>query len=352
MSVSWKMPLPTLDAQPGLPDYSCGYTDNAGNPGMMILKKIGTLLKEAGDVSLILFRIMVPVIVVVKILQELDLIRHIAGALSPVMQLVGLPGSMGLVWVTAMATNTYGGIAAFVSTAPGLNMSVAQITVIASMILVAHSLPVEITISRKAGLRIPFSIPFRIICGFILGFFLNLIFSSSGILQGEGTILWEATAQDSTLGAWVLVKLKSLATIYVVVLALIFLLRVLDRLGITKALNRLLKPLLTSMGIGESAATITIIGLVLGISYGGGLIIKGARSGSIPTRDVFYAVSLMCLAHAMIEDSFLMMSLGASIIGVFFARLFFTWAAIFLLVKLTRKIPDRFFSRWFCKSVS
>jgi hypothetical protein len=319
---------------------------------MTVLKKAGALLKEAGEVSLILFRIMVPVIIVVKVLQELDLIRYIAGALSPMMKLVGLPGSMGLVWVTAMATNTYGGIAAFVSTAPDLHMSVAQITVIASMILVAHSLPVEITIARKAGIRIPFSIPFRIICGFILGFVLNLIFTSGGFLQSEGTILWEATGQDSTLGVWALSKMKSLATIYVVVLVLIFLLKVLDRLGITRVLNRLLKPLLTSMGIGESAATITIVGLVLGISYGGGLIIKGARSGTVPTRDVFYAVSLMCLAHAMIEDSFLMMSLGASVIGVFFARLIFTWAAIFLLVRLTRKIPDRFFSRWCCKSVS
>ena len=319
---------------------------------MIVLKKAGALLKEAGEVSLILFRIMVPVIIVVKVLQELDLIRYIAGTMAPVMQLAGLPGSMGLVWVTAMATNTYGGIAAFVATAPQLHMSVAQITVIASMILVAHSLPVEITIARKAGVRIPFSIPFRIVCGFILGFLLNLIFRAGSFLGQEGRILWETTTADPALGEWALVKLKSLVTLYVVVLVLLFLLKVLDHLGITKLMNRMLKPLLTSMGIGESAATITIVGLVLGISYGGGLVIKGARSGTIPTRDVFYAVSLMCLAHAMIEDSFLMMSLGASIIGVFFARLLFTWAAIFLLVRITRRIPEGSFTRWFCKPVA
>jgi hypothetical protein len=319
---------------------------------LKLLKNAGTLLRETGEVSLILFRIMIPVMIVVKILQELDLIKYIAGAFSPVMELVGLPGCLGLVWATAMLTNTYGGIAVFVAMAPTLHLSVAQITVIASMILIAHSLAVEITVARKAGVRLRFSIPFRIICAFVLGFLLNQIFTLGGFLQNEGRILWEAAASNSSLSSWAVSQLRNLATIFIIVLFLLFLLKLLDRLGITKLMNRLLRPLLTSMGIGESAASITIIGLVLGISYGGGLVIKGARSGDIPPRDVFFAVSMMCLAHAMIEDSLLMMSLGASIIGVFFARLLFTWLAISLLVRLVNRLPDSTFFRWFYHTVT
>ncbi|MCK4807214.1 MAG: hypothetical protein KAT09_06190 [Candidatus Aegiribacteria sp.] len=120
-------------------------------------------IREAAGVSFILFRIMVPVVIAVKILGELGLVKYIAAAFTPLMSLVGLPGEMGLVWATAVITNMYGGIVILASIAPGLHMSTAQITVIACMILVAHSMPVETTISRKTGVRIRFMISFRIL---------------------------------------------------------------------------------------------------------------------------------------------------------------------------------------------
>ena len=111
-------------------------------------------IRDATGVSFILFRIMVPVVIAVKILSELGLVKYIATAFEPVMSLVGLPGEMGLVWATAVVTNMYGGIVIFAASAPGLHMSTAQITVIACMILVAHSMAVETTIARKTGVRI------------------------------------------------------------------------------------------------------------------------------------------------------------------------------------------------------
>jgi len=64
---------------------------------LTISTTIWNQIKEAGKISLVLFRIMVPVIIVVKVLSELGLVKYIAFAFAPVMKLVGLPGEMGLV---------------------------------------------------------------------------------------------------------------------------------------------------------------------------------------------------------------------------------------------------------------
>jgi len=306
----------------------------------------GVVVLDATRVSLTLFRIMVPVILVVKVLDLLGVVGWIASAFEPLMGLVGLPGDMGLVWATAVLTNMYGGIVLFASTAPGLGLTTAQVTVIACMILVAHSMPVEIAIARKAGVRMRFMIPFRLLSALLLGFLLHRLFCLGGFLDGPARILWEASGSTGGLGAWGLSQLRNLAAIFLIVLGLIVLMRILDASGFTTVMNRALKPLLTSMGIGGSASTVTILGMVLGISYGGGLIIRAVSTGKVPPRDVFFSMSLMGLSHSIVEDSLLMMSLGASLWGVLPARLAFTWPVIALLVTIVGRIPDGSFFRW------
>ena len=309
-------------------------------------------IREAAGVSFVLFRIMVPVVIVVKILSELDLVRYIAEAFTPLMSLVGLPGEMGLVWATAVLTNMYGGIVIFASIAPGLHMSTAQVTVITCMILVAHSMPVETTIARKSGVRIRFMIPFRLFCALLLGFILNTVYTLGGFLQDEGRILWESTSENGNLGSWALSQLQNLAVIFMIVLVLIIIMKILDWLGITRLMNRALEPLLTSMGIGKAAATVTIFGMVLGISYGGGLIIRDANSVKLSSRDVFFSLSLMGLSHSIVEDTLLMMSLGGNITGVLFARIAFTWIIILGLVRIVGKMSDEKFFRYLFRSRS
>ena len=82
------------------------------------------ILNETVQVSGILFKIIIPVVIVVKILSELDVVRYIAAALKPAMGLVGLPGDMGIVWATAILTTLYGGIIAFVTLAPQTPLTV------------------------------------------------------------------------------------------------------------------------------------------------------------------------------------------------------------------------------------
>ncbi|HKL25064.1 MAG TPA: nucleoside recognition domain-containing protein, partial [Desulfuromonadales bacterium] len=102
------------------------------------------VLKDAVATSLPLYKIIIPISLVTKLLTEFGLTERLGAGLAPVMEVVGLPGSMGLVWATAMVTNLYGGMVVFASLAPDAALSVAQVTVLTTMMLVAHALPVEL----------------------------------------------------------------------------------------------------------------------------------------------------------------------------------------------------------------
>jgi hypothetical protein len=162
------------------------------------------VLAETVRVSWILSKIMIPVIVVVKILQELGAVRYIGLALSPLMTFVGLPGSMGLVWATAILTNLYGGIGAFTSLASEAHLTVAQVTILTSMMLAAHALPVELRVAQKAGTRPLVMGLLRMGGALALGGLLNLIYTQTGLLQNSSTSLWPVTPAEASLAAWAL----------------------------------------------------------------------------------------------------------------------------------------------------
>ncbi|MHC4713976.1 MAG: nucleoside recognition domain-containing protein [Planctomycetota bacterium] len=312
-----------------------------------VAKAARELLRDAVKTAWDLFKVMVPIIIVVKILQELGAVDYLGAALSPVMRIVGLPGSMGLVWASALVTNVYGGIAAFAALAPAADLTAAQATVICTMMLVAHALPVELAIARKAGARVRVMAIIRIVGALALAWLLNFIYSTFGYLQHENVMLVSQSPADATLGVWALGQLKSLAMISGIILTLLFLLRLLKWLGITALITRLLEPVLEALGMSREAAPITIIGMTLGLSFGGGLIIQEARSGRLHIRDVFFSLSLMGLCHSLIEDTIVMSALGCHQTGILWGRLLFSLVSVYLLVKVLSLFPEETLRRHF-----
>jgi len=311
-----------------------------------LLTRGEALLREALKASYDLFKITVPISIVTKLLKEVGAIEPLGIALGPVMGLVGLPGDMGLVWATAMVTNMFGGIVVFASLAPGAHLTVAQVTVLATMILVAHALPVELRIAQKAGPRFGIMALLRIGGALVVGWGLHQVYQYGGFLQTPNVALWTPPPQNPSWLAWARGELNNLFSMFLIILALLFLLKVLERLGLTALLTRLLKPVLTGMGMSEAAAPITIIGLTMGLTFGGGLIIQEAQSGRLGKRDVFFSLALMSLSHSLIDDTLFMMVLGAHQSGILWGRFLFALLAIFLLVRFLRRIPDETFDRF------
>ena len=300
------------------------------------------LIAEIRSVVVPLFWIMIPTIIVVKILDESGVTAWLGVALRPVMALVGLPEGMGIVWASTILTNLYTGMLVFATQAESANLTVAQVTVLGTLMLVAHALPVECRIAQKSGVPLIHTIVLRLLGAIVLGMILHWTFHWGGWLQQPNEMFWKPDLVEPNLAAWTVNLVKSLGVIVVIITVLVAFLKLLKILHIERLLSWLLGPVLRSLGIGRDATTITIIGLTLGISYGGGLLIKEASAGHVSRRDVFTSMSLLCLAHSVIEDTMLIALLGAHLSGIFWARLLFAWIVIALLARWTAWRSDDF----------
>jgi len=309
------------------------------------------LLREAMRTSYELFKITVPISIAIRLLALAGMIERLGDALAPVMSLVGLPGSMGLVWATAMISNIYGAMIAFAGIAPAEGLTTAQVTVLCTMMLVAHGLPVELRIAQKAGTRLRFMFVLRVAGALAVGWALHQAYSLGGVLQTANVALFRPPPPDPSWAAWLANTGVNLLYIFAIILALLVGLKLLERLGATALLMRLLGPVLRVLGMSRDAAPITIIGMTMGLTYGGGLIIRQATSGKLGRRDVLYSLTLMGLSHSLIEDTLLMAALGAHHSGVLWGRLAFSLTAVFVLVRLLARASDKTLDRFFCRPV-
>jgi hypothetical protein len=122
--------------------------------------------------------------------------------------------------------------------------------------------------------------------------------------------------------------------------------RFLQFIKVIELMNYLLRPLLNFIGIGPKASAITVIGLTMGLSYGGGLIINEAKNGSVSTQDIFYSLTLMGLCHSLIEDTLLIALIGGHLSGVLWSRLIFSIFAMAIIVQIVQRLPRSFQTKY------
>lgn len=312
----------------------------------LIRNTLPSLAQEIWSVCYTLFKLMIPVIIVVKILEELGAIPLISQLLEPMMAWVGLPETMGLVFTTTLLTNIYAGMLLFFQMAPEANLTVAQVTVLGGMLLIAHGLPVEVPIVQQSGVRMMTAFLIRFVGGFVYGALLFAIYEAGDWLQEPVQLVWQPEITNPTLMEWTLQQLESFVMIFVVVSALLTLLRFLRWIHIERLMIWLLQPVLRVLGISPQATSITIIGVTLGLAFGGGLLIKEAKAGHIQPKDIFSAMLLLGLCHSMIEDTLLVLLMGADISGVLWFRLIFALAAVAIATRLLSRCSDEFWYKY------
>ena len=146
----------------------------------MFFKK---LLQEIKDVVIPLYKILIPFVFIIKLLEITGIVSLVAKVFAPLMGLIGLPPELGIIWVTASVVNIYAALILFVSIIPSLDISVAQITILTVAMLLCHNLLVESAISRSAGVSFLFTSFYRLISAFFVCCILNLIYSKFNYLN-------------------------------------------------------------------------------------------------------------------------------------------------------------------------
>lgn len=301
-----------------------------------------SLLNDTIKSAVGLYKIMIPISIAVKLLQYFGLITYLGTILAPIMQLMGLPGTCGIVWATTMVTNIYGGMMAFYSLTLSSSLSTAQVSILCSLMLMAHALPIELQIAHKAGCRLWLMFLIRFGFGIVTGVLMFYFLDVTSLFQEASSIQWKPdTLENPTVLQWVLGEVKKYIIVFFVVMALMALMRILKKSGALDKFSDSLKPVLGVLGINKKVIPMTVIGMSLGILYGGALIIKETEEKEIPKIDVFYTFVLMGLCHSLIEDSLLMLSMGANWTMIFIFRMAFALVITFLIVRVTKLFSSK-----------
>ena len=281
------------------------------------------LFKEVTGVYLTLLKVMVPTLILVKILDLLGGTVWLAALLSPFMQFVGLPEQMGIIWATAILTNIYTAMIVFVDTTVDMQLSVAQVSVMGILILLSHSIPMEGAVAKMVGVSWRLTISLKLGGGLLLAALINYLYRELDYQQQPAVLLWQSERLEQSLGQWAIDQLLLLGSIFFIISALMILLRVLRLIGVEKLMQLALSPLFKLLNISKDASNITIIGITLGLSFGAGLLIAEIKRGNISKRDVLLSISLLSLAHSLIEDTLLILLLGADVTAILWLRIMF-----------------------------
>ena len=297
-------------------------------------------------VSFELFKIMIPTLILVKVAEIYGLVAVLTNLFAPLMTIMGLPAEMALAITTTMLTNPYAGIIVLAST-PGIEqLTVAQTTILASFILFTHSVIIEAAISRQAGLSAGATIIIRILSGILFCTLLNSVFSTFELFGQTAVLNLPEMSTAPTLKQWIIDQIKGLVFIQFVIIILITFLEILRLLGIEKIIRICLSPFLKILNIGQSASTIVVVGLTLGLGFGGGLMIKDVKQGIVAPRSAVGALIFINLFHSLIEDTTILLLIGPSLFTILVIRGLFVFALTFLLIKIFDNLPINTYDRF------
>ncbi len=116
-------------------------------------------------------KVIVPFYLLVELLRYFGLITFIGRALGPFMKLFGLPGESALALIAGYTANLYAAIAVLKS----LHLSARDVTTIALMLGISHSLVIETSLTRKTGVNAWLLLFVRVALSLVAGIALNLI---------------------------------------------------------------------------------------------------------------------------------------------------------------------------------
>lgn len=128
--------------------------------------------KNGINTLLHLLKLLVPVYIAVQLLSISGLLNIIADVFKPVMSLLGLPGEASLAIILGYFLGTYAALGAIAA----IQLNAVQITTIAIMISISHSLITESAIIKKLGISAAASVTVRVFFSLLMGFLYYRLF--------------------------------------------------------------------------------------------------------------------------------------------------------------------------------
>ena len=300
------------------------------------------ITQETSKIFWVLFKVILPVVIIIRLLELMGVIPYLAKFLEPLTSFIGIDGSLGLVWTAAILVNIYAGMAAFASLQAIFDYSVAETTILGLIILIAHSLPIEVAIARQSRVSGIFNLLFRFINAVIAGKILSLIFIKYELFTEINTSVLKIPKDVVSNLDWALLQIQNFFIIFLIIFSIITTINILKFIGFWQVIINILRLPLSYLGMSEKVANIILIGLTLGISFGGGFLIEESKKNNISKKDILLSLSFLSLCHSIIEDTILILLLGSHISGILFFRFIYTVIIIFIMKILLETKMQKF----------
>lgn len=297
----------------------------------------------------IIFKITFPIILAVRLAEEFfPLVSSLGDVLEPLTRLLGLPGELGVAWAAAIIVQPLSGFAIVAERWHELELTVAQATIFCVLVLEVHAIFVEVRIAQLLGSRAWVTCVLRFGFAIGLGLLLNWLYGFSAAMQEPARLHFIAPqAVDASWSGWLLFQLQSWAVFGAIIVGLTLLMKAIRAWHVEKLLSFLLRPFMNLMKIHRSAGTVSIVGLILGLTFGAALLLTEKSKGLVSARDMFLTVSLLSICHSLLDDTLLTLLFGAHLSGVLAARLLCSLAFMAVFARLLQLLSDAQLRRWF-----
>jgi spore maturation protein SpmB len=272
-------------------------------------------LRQGMKTALWLLKLTIPVSFAVFLLDYSGALNRFAQFTGTFFHLMGLPDKASIILITAYFTNIYSAIGVMTT----LNISFREGIILANMCLIAHSLIIECGIQKKTGSSPWRMAILRIAAGFMAAWLLNMLmpsFSSKITVQ-------PATGESGFMGQF-LPWLKSMTVTSVNIVVLVNLLLILQKIlsesGFLKWLEKPFYPVMRLCGLPARTSFLWVVAYILGLSYGGAIMISQATEGQISRHDADLLNHHIALSHSQVEDTLLFAAMGLSLPWLVFPR--------------------------------
>ena len=267
--------------------------------------------------AILILKLVIPFYVLADLLLYFDLLRPLSFLFAPVTSLLQLPAEAAMALAAGVLLNLY----AAVAFAAPLDLSPYQWTILGVFLGVCHSLPVESAIMKKLGISFLYSTILRISMAFLTT--LPLLFISPSLITGTSSNHEIQLTTYSSLSDLLFQSLRGAAILSIKIIALITaIIFFMDLLKRTRYIQSYGHRVQTSFSL--------LTGQLLGITYGAGILIKEANSGTLQRRDLLFIGTFLMVCHSLLEDPLLFVLFGANYWIIIGSRLFMACLAAFL----------------------
>jgi len=273
-----------------------------------LISCIKSAIPSAIKTSLWFLKITIPISLTVTLLYHFGILNFLSELLSPAFSLLGLRGEAALVYLTSAFLNVYSAIAVITS----LNFTIREMTIIATMSLIAHNLIVETAVQKKTGSKAWHMVTLRVLSSILAAMILNYLLplkmgvSNLGIHQLANPTLKEV------LSTWTISALKLSLKIVVLITLLMILQKILLEFKITNLLTFIFSPVLKVFGLSASTSLMWIAANLLGLAYGSAVMIEEVQSGRTTKEEADLLNFHIAISHSNLEDLLLFAAIGIS----------------------------------------